>query len=97
MNSLLSIFRAIAFLEGCSFLALGITMPLKYRWDMPTPNYWVGMLHGVLFITYVVLLLAIWRKDRWNFKDVFWSMAASLVPFGTFIADRLIFSVAAKK
>lgn len=95
--NLLSIFRIVAFLEGCSFLALGITMPLKYKFDMPTPNYWVGMIHGGLFIAYVILLLVVWNQYRWKFKAIFWSMAASLIPFGTFIADRLIFSVAAKK
>lgn len=97
MISILAIFRKIAFLEGCSFLALGITMPLKYKWDMPTPNFWVGMIHGVLFISYVILLLIIWRRYRWTFKAIFWSLVASLVPFGTFVADKLIFSVAAEK
>ncbi|MFN4086369.1 MAG: DUF3817 domain-containing protein [Spirosomataceae bacterium] len=97
MSDILSIFRKIAFLEGCSFLALGITMPLKYKFDMPTPNYWVGMIHGALFIAYVILLLWVWKKYRWKFSLVFWSGLASLIPFGTFIADKLIFHPAAKK
>ena len=32
-------FRFIAFVEGCSFLLIGFTMILKYRYDMPAPNY----------------------------------------------------------
>ena len=48
---MLSIFRKIAFLEGVSFLLIGITMYMKYEMAMPKPNYIVGLAHGVLFIT----------------------------------------------
>ena len=48
--------RIVAFIEGCSYLLLGITMVLKYRFSMPRPNYMVGMAHGVL---YVVLVLQV--------------------------------------
>ncbi len=30
--------RIIAFIEGCSFLLLGFTMILKYKFSMPEPN-----------------------------------------------------------
>ena len=44
----LKAFRWIAILEGISFIAFFITMPLKYFIEMPTPNKYVGMTHGVL-------------------------------------------------
>ena len=46
--------RIVAFVEGCSYLLLGITMVLKYRFSMPRPNYVVGMAHGVLFVLLVL-------------------------------------------
>lgn len=84
-------FRFIAFLEGCSFLLLGLTMILKYKYAMPGPNYVVGMAHGLLFIAYVFLLLHVTYVYKWPVLKVSLSFLASLVPFGTFYADRKLF------
>ena len=86
--------RIIGFLEGCSFLILGITMILKYKFMMPQPNYVVGMFHGVLFIAYVFWVIQVALSKKWSFLITFLSLAASLIPFGTFIADKKIFSKA---
>ncbi|MFT5887011.1 MAG: hypothetical protein ACI9IP_003484, partial [Arcticibacterium sp.] len=43
ISSRLGWLRIIGFLEGCSFLGLAITMPLKYIYEMPKPNLYVGM------------------------------------------------------
>ncbi|MBK8625345.1 MAG: DUF3817 domain-containing protein [Saprospiraceae bacterium] len=83
--------RIIAFAEGCSYLLLGITMVLKYKYDMPLPNYIVGMAHGALFILYVGLLLYVGRKQKWNLWKMFLAFIASLIPFGTFYADVKLF------
>jgi integral membrane protein len=92
-NTLLGQFRIIAFLEGVSYLLLfGVGMPLKYWMDIPQPNYIIGLLHGFLFICYIAWLLVIWIKLKWSFIEIFLSFIASLLPFGTFIADYLLFS-----
>ncbi len=57
---------------------------------MPKPNFWVGLAHGVLFVLYIGLLLVHWIKFRWTFSRAFWLGLASLLPFGTFIADHKI-------
>ncbi|KAA3632548.1 MAG: DUF3817 domain-containing protein [Bacteroidetes bacterium] len=88
--------RAIAFVEGTSLLALlFITMPLKYLMDMPQPNYVLGMIHGVLFIVYVALVIQAKYAFNWNLKTTFLALAASVIPFGTFWADKKIFKLAA--
>lgn len=85
--------RIIAFLEGCSFLLLGFTMILKYKLDMPLPNYIVGMLHGLLFILYIFIVLQVAYIKKWKIITIFWAFVASLIPFGTFYADKKIFRV----
>lgn len=85
-------FRFIAFLEGCSFLLIGFTMILKYKYDMPEPNYIVGMLHGLLFILYVFMLLQVSYIYKWPFLKICLGFVASLIPFGTFYADKKWFS-----
>jgi integral membrane protein len=91
-NSPLGRFRFIAFVEGCSFLLIGFTMILKYRYDMPGPNYVVGMVHGVLFIIYILLLLQVTYLYKWSFWKLSLGFLASLIPFATFYADRKWFS-----
>lgn len=71
--------------EGYSYLALlGIAMPLKYTFDMPQWVRVAGMLHGVLFIAFMVLLAVMFFKAKMPFKNAVVSFLLSLVPFGTF-------------
>ena len=83
--------RIVAFLEGCSYLLLGFTMILKYKFGMPQPNYVVGLAHGILFVLYIVLVLQVSFLKRWNLVKIFGAFLASLVPFGTFYADKALF------
>ena len=81
--------RIVAFLEGISFLVLlGIAMPLKYMASNPAPVRVVGMIHGVLFLGYIFFLIMAWAEYRWSLTKSFLAFLASLVPFGTFYADR---------
>ncbi len=83
--------RIVAFLEGCSFLLLGVTMILKYKFAMPQPNYVVGLAHGILFVLYVGLVFQVSFLQKWNLVKMFLAFLASLVPFGTFYADKVLF------
>jgi integral membrane protein len=92
MKSNLSRLRLLAWLEGISFLLLiGVGMPLKYYFEMPRPNLMIGMAHGILFIAYCLLVLVVHRERKWNNGKTFWALFASLLPFGTFVADSRIF------
>ena len=84
-------FRYLAIAEGISFLLiLGVTMPLKYAANMPEPNLYVGMAHGILFLAYLVMLFVVHADVKFKISELFWLGIASLLPFGTFIADRKI-------
>lgn len=82
-------FRVTAILEGISYLALfAFTMPLKYWAGIGQPNKWVGYAHGVLFILYILLLLVLIFEKKWGVKKFLILFIASLLPFGTFYADK---------
>jgi integral membrane protein len=66
-------------------------MLLKYKFYLPQPNYVVGLVHGVLFVIYIFLVLQVALLQRWSKLKVFWAFLASLIPFGTFYADKKIF------
>jgi integral membrane protein len=83
--------RAIAFVEGLSYLVLlGVAMPLKYLAGMPLAVRVVGSLHGLLF---VLLMLAIAEGWLRRGKSLAWAVrlgVLSLIPLGTFFADRAL-------
>jgi integral membrane protein len=84
----MKIYRLIAFFEGCSYLLLALTMILKYQYNFPQPNYIVGLVHGLLFIIYIILTIYWFFKLKWSFKIGFGLTLAAFVPFGTFIAEK---------
>ena len=84
--------RIAGFLEGVSYLVLlCICMPLKYIGGIPEPTFFVGMTHGIIFIIYCVLVMVVMLKYKWNLMKTFWALLASVLPFGTFVADVRIF------
>ena len=90
-NKLFNLFLKVGFAEGISYLILLlIAMPLKYFMDMHTPVRVVGMLHGVLFIGFCILLLASAIKYKWSIKIAILGFLLSFVPFGTFYLERIL-------
>jgi integral membrane protein len=82
-------FRLVGVMEGISYLVLLlVAMPLKYFADMPEAVKYTGWAHGVLFVSYCILLLLVWIKYKWSFGKAVFAFVASLVPFGTFVLDR---------
>lgn len=84
--------RVVAFLEGVSFLVLLlVAMPLKYLAGQPAAVRQVGMVHGILFVLYVLLVLQNALESRWPLRKAGLALLASLVPLGTFWADKRLF------
>jgi len=89
--------RLWAILEGISFLLLmGVCMPLKYIWDIPEPTYPIGLAHGVLFVGYCLWVLLVAFQKKWPLLVTGLCLVASLLPFGTFVADAKWFKKQAK-
>ncbi len=92
MKTQLGRLRLIAFVEGVSFLGiLFVTMPLKYGMDIPEPNKVFGMAHGIFFVLYVLAVVQIKIEKEWKAKKTFLALIASVIPFGTFWADKKLF------
>ncbi len=84
--------RIIAFLEGLSLLLLMfVAMPLKYAFDSPAMVKYVGQIHGILFLFFIVYTLYVSFDKKWKFgKSTIWVLLSSILPFGTFVADHKI-------
>jgi integral membrane protein len=91
INNFLKVLSITALIEGTTYLLLAFTMLLKYKYGNPLPNKIVGMLHGIFFILYVVLVIYVGFQKKWNYKIIFVALLCSIIPFGTFFADAKIF------
>ena len=88
-NTPLGRFRMAAITEGISFIVLlFIAMPLKYIAGDPRAVLYVGWVHGLLFMVYILILIIVAIKLEWKFKKTVIAFLASLIPFGTFILDK---------
>lgn len=75
--------------EGISYiLLLFIAMPLKYFAGLPQAVWYIGWVHGLLFMLFILALIYVTITLEWNFKKVIVAFIAALLPFGTFILDR---------
>ena len=71
-KNIISFFRFIALAEGISFLfLLFIAMPLKYFNNMPQAVRFGGMIHGLLFVAFVMtawnLISRLDKSYKWFF------------------------------
>ncbi|MFU8805455.1 MAG: DUF3817 domain-containing protein [Bradymonadaceae bacterium] len=88
LSTALGRFRVIAISEGISFLLLlGVAMPLKYIAGQPSMVTWVGWIHGLLFILYVLTGAHAALERRWSLTLIVAAFGASLIPFATFYLD----------
>ncbi|MEC7863552.1 MAG: DUF3817 domain-containing protein [Bacteroidota bacterium] len=78
----------VAFLEGISYvLLLFFAVPLKYWGENEQYVKLLGMPHGLLFLSYLILACLLKNTKNWNFKDFSIVLLASILPFGTFYVD----------
>jgi len=85
---MLKLFRAISLLEGVSYLAiLSVTLGFISR-DFVSL---LGMAHGVLFMLYLMISLAVSNKQQWSVVTLFLLFTASVVPLA-FIAVEMLLS-----
>lgn len=82
-------------LEAASFLVLlGIAMPLKYLAHDPRAVRVCGMLHGILFVLYVLALLRAVLDGRLSLRLAFYAFIASFLPAGPFWVEGAILRAA---
>ena len=86
--NILKTFRYIALAEGISFIILiFIAVPLKYLANIPEPVKLFGMMHGVLFVLFIVFCTLYSIQEKKKLVWFAWAVLLSFLPFGTFYLD----------
>ena len=84
-----NIFRIVSFLEGVSYLLLlFVAVPIKYFQGDVSYVKMLGMPHGILFMSYIVLAVMLQKTMKWSLKSLGIIVLASVIPFGTFYVDK---------
>ncbi|WP_294966889.1 DUF3817 domain-containing protein [Sulfurimonas sp.] len=84
-------FGLVNSIEGYSYLLLVfVAMPMKYAFGYPMAVKIAGMIHGVLFMLFCLLLVKAWIDSKWAFSENIIFFVASLIPFGTFYTKSKI-------
>lgn len=83
-----TLFRVVAVAEALSWAALLVGMFFKYvvglgEGGVPV----VGMVHGIVFMAYVVVALGVARVLRWNFGTLAIALVASIPPLFTWFFE----------
>jgi integral membrane protein len=86
-------FRFVSWLEGISYLLLlFIAMPLKYLADSPGAVRVVGLVHGLLFVLFVLNAIQAKIELGWSAGLLLRALGTAFVPFGMLLLDKMLTS-----
>ena len=83
-------FKLVALIEATTFLLLLVASYVKRVNDQPLGVEILGPIHGLLFITYIVMALALREHAGWTGKQTVLILIGAVVPFGGYVVDRWI-------
>jgi integral membrane protein len=84
-------YRVAAWVTGIGLLVLVfVAMPLKYFLGEPRPVAVVGMLHGFLYMAYIVCTLILAERTRWRPLEAVVILLAGTIPIASFVAERQV-------
>jgi integral membrane protein len=91
MDGALVRYRILAWMIGVGlFTLVFIGIPLQYGAGHPGVDKYVGAVHGVLYIVYLVAALDLARRARFSVLDMLMMVAAGLLPILAFVIERRI-------
>lgn len=79
--------RLVSAPEAVSFLLLLVCSVLKRTTDFNAVPV-MGMVHGILFVLYVIFWADAWSRAKWSLKTAALYFVLSVLPTGGFFAER---------
>lgn len=89
----MTFYRAMAYITGFWLLLLVLEMVLKYLVDVngnhePVLGTWVAIVHGMIYVVYVLAVFNLWSVMRWSFSRMIYLILAGVVPVLSFVLER---------
>lgn len=84
-------FRTVALIEAVTYLVLLALVVVKNGFSGPDLVQVMGPIHGIAFLVYFVLALAIREEQRWTAGQTILVLFLSALPFGAiYVNNRLV-------
>lgn len=84
-------YRIMAYTVGVGlFILTFIGLPLQYAAGHPGVDKYVGAVHGIAYIVYLVAALDLARRARFRLIDMAMMVGAGLLPLLAFVIERRI-------
>ena len=91
MPNVLTRYRIMAYVTGVGLVLLVcVAMPLKYLADSPGMVHVIGMLHGYLYILYIIATFDLGSRRRWPLLKMLLVMLSGTIPFAVFFVEHRI-------
>jgi integral membrane protein len=85
------LFVPVSLAEGVSFLVLlFVAVPLQVFGHHQTPVMVFGMIHGLLFVAYVMIAAYGYLQRKWTGTHLLWVLLMAVLPTGAFFAERAV-------
>lgn len=86
-------YKVMAYVTGFWLLLLVVEMVLKYLVDVsgnhePVIGTWVAIVHGMIYVVYVLAVFNLWSVMRWSFSRMIYLIIAGVVPVLSFVLER---------
>jgi integral membrane protein len=89
--SALTRYRVMAVVVGTMLLVLVfVAMPLQYGFGHPGPADVISVVHGMLYIVYLLTVLDLARRQRLGLRQLAAMVCAGFLPFLAFFIERRI-------
>ncbi|MFB7631819.1 DUF3817 domain-containing protein [Streptomyces sp. NPDC056149] len=90
-SSVLTRYRAMAYITAVMLLVLCACMVFKYGFGMGKDlTLVVAQVHGVLYIIYLVFAFDLGSKARWPFGKLLWVLISGTIPTAAFFVERKV-------
>jgi integral membrane protein len=85
-------YRVMAWVTGAFLLLLTLEMVMKYGFSggEPVLGTWIAIVHGWIYVVYLVTVLDLWSKLRWGAGRLVVLVLAGVVPGLSFVAERRV-------
>jgi integral membrane protein len=90
VESALKPFRVLAYVVGCMLLVLCIGMVLRYGFGEASMSKVVAPIHGGLYMLYLVAVMNLGIKARWQWPYMIGVMLGGTIPFLSFLVERRV-------
>jgi integral membrane protein len=90
MKAALLRYRVVTYIVGTLLIVLTIGTIIKYTGGTDQIVATVGMLHGFLYIVYLVLTADLARRARFGFGFTILVMLSGTIPVMSFVAERFV-------